>query len=312
MHDSRAERTLTTYCDAGLCNRLRVLLSGMALAEASGRQFMMVWTMNNRCNCRFEDLFHNSFFVVEDDQKRPKDLIIFGKYHGRAHPTFDILNDLRTHLAVISTGWLVNPGLFVHHKPLQDRCRQLWLDFKPDDVIMQKVIEFKQQHFREPTLGVHLRRGDYLRCCPERTHNMSEAMKAMVDFIRQFPQGRIFLSTDDSAIDPSTRKVHFQGIKQELKAQFGETIVFTTPRSMDRNTPEAIQDGLIDLLLLRETNYFIGTRGSSFSEFAVLGRQIPFVFYPRVKLEKRVNWYVRRVGFFLKKYFHLAYHVLKG
>jgi hypothetical protein len=128
---------------------------------------------------------------------------------------------------------------------------------------------------------------------------MREAANAMADFIRKFPQGRVFVSTDDSAVDPKTREVRSKGVKQELKSMFGEAICFTDPRSLDRNTPEAIQDGLVDLLLLRETDYFFGTRGSSFSEFAVLSRRIPFVLYP---MKTGLARYSGRIRSFLKRH----------
>lgn len=38
-----ATSTLTVFSTGGLGNRLRTLLSGTALAEASGRTFTMIW-----------------------------------------------------------------------------------------------------------------------------------------------------------------------------------------------------------------------------------------------------------------------------
>ena len=58
-------------------------------------------------------------------------------------------------------------------------------------------------------------------------------------------------------------------------------VVTPKPRSLDRHTPEAIEDALIDLWLLRSTDFFVGTVGSSFSEMAMFGRAVPAIIPPR-------------------------------
>src|SRR5260221_7295641 len=55
--------TLTVTCVDGLSNRLRVLLSGKAVAEATGREFAMRWTPSLACGCLFEHLFQNRWNV---------------------------------------------------------------------------------------------------------------------------------------------------------------------------------------------------------------------------------------------------------
>ena len=54
-------------------------------------------------------------------------------------------------------------------------------------------------------------------------------------------------------------------------------MVSIAPRSLDRGRSEAVQDALIDLLLLRQTQAIVGTADSSFSEMAMFGRSIPKV-----------------------------------
>jgi hypothetical protein len=71
-------------------------------------------------------------------------------------------------------------------------------------------------------------------------------------------------------------------------------LVWMSPRSLDRQTPEAVQDALVDLWLLRSTDYFVGTYRSSFSEMAVVGRSIPHILCVNetamdVQLEKILN-----------------------
>ena len=42
---------------AGLCNRMRVLDSAMALAKRNNSRLDVIWTLEKKFNCRFEELF---------------------------------------------------------------------------------------------------------------------------------------------------------------------------------------------------------------------------------------------------------------
>jgi hypothetical protein len=66
-------------------------------------------------------------------------------------------------------------------------------------------------------------------------------------------------------------------VRDIFRARYGDRLVDTAPHSLDRRTPAAIQGALVDLLLLRATDAFVGTTGSTFSEFATFGRAVPFV-----------------------------------
>ena len=62
-----ASRTLTVVCRYGLCNRLRVLLSGMVLAEATGRSFRVYWPRTPHCHAAFGELFENAWGVIDGE-----------------------------------------------------------------------------------------------------------------------------------------------------------------------------------------------------------------------------------------------------
>ena len=55
----QTNRTLTVGAGAGLTARLRILISGMALAEATQRQFRMLWPLTSHCAAPFNSLFVN-------------------------------------------------------------------------------------------------------------------------------------------------------------------------------------------------------------------------------------------------------------
>lgn len=50
----------------GLCNRLRALASAAQIAEAAGRDLVVVWTQDAHCGARAGDLLHLDWPVIED------------------------------------------------------------------------------------------------------------------------------------------------------------------------------------------------------------------------------------------------------
>jgi hypothetical protein len=67
-----------TVCSAGgLANRLKVLTSGLALAEATGRAFRMLWPLHASCTAPFATLFTNEWNVVDTTTRDAQD-----RHHG--------------------------------------------------------------------------------------------------------------------------------------------------------------------------------------------------------------------------------------
>jgi hypothetical protein len=128
-------------------------------------------------------------------------------------------------------------------------------------------------------IGVHLRSGDYSSQRPDAVPDPRRVESAIRMFLQAAPDAGIFLATDDGAVDPYiSRSTTPAGYLACLRRAFGDRIVTTTPRSLDRRDPFAIQDALVDLLLLRKTSAFAGTLASSFSELALLGRDVPHIY----------------------------------
>ena len=99
----------------------------------------------------------------------------------------------------------------------------------------------------------------------------------MASQLESTPEAGILLCSDDGALDPWTGQVKNEGVREQFTRRYGDRVVSTQPRTLDRKRPEAVQDALIDLLLLRLTDAFIGTRFSTFSELAIFGRSVPRV-----------------------------------
>jgi hypothetical protein len=287
------ERTLTAFCPLGLSNRLRVLLSGLALAEAAGRRFTMLWPITPACAAPFADLFAGDWPVETVDTAALVGLPYVSGWFGILP---DMLAARDQRLVIGHPTWLIRPGQFPGHDSLLDRSQALFARLQPVAPIQQAVDEFRQYHFRPAMIGVHLRRGDHLRGRPDAASNTAQACAATDQFLRESPDAGILLCTDDGAVDPTTGRIApKEGVQEIFRRRYGNRVIWTTPRTLDRRTPQAIQDALVDLWLLRATGLFVGTETSTFSEFVVFGRDIPHLLVAGAapgyrRLERLARW----------------------
>jgi hypothetical protein len=269
----RSTRTLDIVSHQGLGNRLRMLISGMAIAEASDRYLTMYWNSTRACGCVFPQLFQNHWNVKNEQIPnapwiRPE--------QGTWQEFPDLLESSEPSLFVQYYGWLLQPNLYPHHARLVPRCVELFscLELAPE--LDARVQTFRQQFFRAPVIGVHLRRSDFIWTFPNSTNNLNAAFDAVENYLAQAPNALVLVCTDDGALHPFKRtQTRYEGIREKFIRRFGNRIISPVPSSLDRSTPIAIQDALVELWLLRHTDFFVGTLHSSFSELAAWGRTIP-------------------------------------
>ena len=265
-------RTLTVAASAGLCNRLRVLLSGMALAEVTGRRFTMLWPQTSDCAASFSELFVNPWPVQSVTHT---DWMNLCQTASRERVRYDLLMADAPDLYFWTSHSLLVPQRFPVHKQLRRRMGELLALMQPTEDIMTRVM-FQSAEFHPHMIGVHLRRGDYRFSEPVMADNTEAAMQAIDAYLAQCPDSGVLLCTDDGAVDQySGKRLPTEGVRAKFIRRYGERVVSTTPRSLDRREAAAIHDAVVDLWLLRRTDYFVGTVGSSFSGMAVLGRSIP-------------------------------------
>lgn len=254
---------------AGLSNRIRAILSGWRLADISERSFRFLWKPDQFCGCEFTDLFVDLPERLESEPERP-DL----RYEDASS-------------ALIDTGGSNERIHVVTYQVLRNRKRepnilyemaQYWDRLKPIEPVREAVELFTGEHFAEHTLGVHIRLGDHanhLRVDDAGLHEerMRAFEEAIDGYLSAHSESAVFVATDDGAPeeyggepgDPPLRRV-----VPRLRARFGERVVTRPPRSLDRHTPEAIQDALVELLLLNKADFVLGSPRSSFSWMATL------------------------------------------
>lgn len=289
--------SITVFTHTGLSNRINLLISGLALAEASGREFRMLWPRTPACGASFGELFANDWPVDEIDAQTLADLPYGWSLHDPVPP--DLLTATADDIVLGSHRSLVRPDLYPGHAALIAPCLAYFRQLQPVASIDAAVRAFSDRYFRPTMIGLHLRRGDFVTIRPDLLDNTAAALTAVEAALQQLPEAGIFLATDDGAPDP--RRGHFQveGVRERFARCFGERVVWTIPRSQARHTSEAVQDGLVDLWLLRQTDYFIGSTGSAFSRLAVYGRNVPHTFCQgSAPAYRRVLWLYKVTGIY--------------
>ena len=263
---SPSNRTLTVGAGAGLTARLRILISGLALAEMTQRQFRMLWPLTSHCAAPFDALFTNDWNVAMLAESQAAEVKRLPRFAATELPTLLASND--PHLTRRHMSWHNFPA----DSPLMARCRTLMNALQPLPQIVETVDRFREAHCRPEMIGVHLRRGDYVGLRPDKTHNTDKAIEATDAFLRQHPTAGILLCTDEE----TTSESGDVGVRQRFAARYGDRLVQTAPSTYDRSDPAAIEDALVDLWLLRSTTAFVGSDYSGFSELAVFGRDVPY------------------------------------
>lgn len=288
----------------GLCNRMRVIDSALFLARDIRKPLHLVWTIDNAVGCPFEDLF-----VVPDQiasiktvsrwqigyEKMQEELARLRNESGHcllqngfAHlreSEFNFRNLRDSQTPYISTWDRFYPNQMRDHYPgkvLESmrpaRFKRLsaglrwWYSerfppspysrfyaaFRPIETF-RKIIRNNTKSFRR-TIGVHLRRTDN----PQQQNSPTELFVArMKREIELHPTTDFFLATDDPADEAL------------LAQEFPGRIRIYPKRSLDRGKKESIEDALIDLYCLAETDKIIGTVYSSFSVIAARINRIP-------------------------------------
>lgn len=289
--------SMTVFTHTGLSNRINVLISGLALAEASGREFRMLWPRTPACGATFGELFANDWPVDEIDAQALADLPYGWSRHNPAPP--DLLAAIADVLVLGSHHILVRPDLYPGHAALVAPCLTYFHQLQPVAAIDTTIRAFSDRYFRPTMIGLHLRRGDFVTIRPDILGNTAVALTAVENALQQFPEAGIFLATDDGAPDLLLRHAQMEGVCESIARCFGARVVWTTPRSLARHTPEAVQDGLVDLYLLRQTDYLIGSVGSAFSRLAVYGRNVPHTFCQGSRpAYRRAVWFYKVSGIY--------------
>jgi hypothetical protein len=256
----------------GLCNRLRVLISALILAERMARRTRLLWMPRHNCNCKFSDLFAPSPLIEVEPFWYAKGAEWLGAapFRGVDLSKVTVLHEK----TVAEMGYTIDAQSLVKQRfVLFKNCYSDFIvnDISPDEYATKvsyyltqlaphRKVAKKLFPLSPHTIGVHVRRTDNnVAIEKSRLEDFLELMKAC---LLERPDASFFLATDDPQVEST------------LKAAFPGKIATHPKSAYSRAQTTAIQDALVDLLMLSRCQKILGSFYSSFSEYASLFHRI--------------------------------------
>lgn len=248
---------------------MKVVDSAVALWKDAGIKIDIIWFQRAELNCRFSELFECIRYEgVKIKEAAMKDRLLYDRPRRRNLwlPSVSqslLFNDrmyeqtatrlYREHFDFAS--WASGRNTYIAaceriHAPAAGS--RLFADFIPIERL-RLAIENRCASFRGRTIGVHLRRTDNVAAI--RHSPTCLFIERMKQEIERDGSVRFYLATDSDSE------------KRTLIRTFGNRIISTT-RTADRRSVAGMQDALVELYTLSNTDMIIGSAHSTFSETA--------------------------------------------
>ncbi len=266
---------ITIKPSGGLANRMRALDSALSLGAVIDRPVRIRWPLTPECNCSFKDLFELPVFAEVEEVREGI------CQNPLARKGFFLLNwiacsmkyDCVLHRSRLLR-WKARKYDFtalVQYRSVYIQCcdrffypKRRYAYLLPSPGIEARVNSVLER-FSASTVGVHIRRTDSIRAIE---HSLvSDFVDAMRAEIERDEAVSFFLATDDAEVE------------SRITDLFGSRII-TFSKRLDRNSPEGVQDALVDLLCLSKSRKIFGSFYSSFYQEAAQVGRIPLVILP--------------------------------
>lgn len=237
---------LCIRAEAGLCNKLRTVLSYREAALDSGRMLIVLWVQDGACPASWEELFE------------PIDGVTF--VYDTGHAIAHALNE-----ALMAHGMTIHavPSEFGTHPQIAGTEREVRMygHLRPRPRIARAIAENLERcgtHFA----AVHIRRTDYTT-----TFGLSTADGDFSRFLRTrlVPHGACtaaYVATDNAETQ--------QRFREELGGSCH--VLQTIPSFVQALRHTSVADAVVDLYTCAAAEVFKGTLGSSFSDTIMLMR----------------------------------------
>lgn len=236
------QNVLYLEVNAGLCNRIRALISGICWARHVGRDLVVCWpSFKPECIAGFYDLFAEGSL--------PNDVQV-------------IDNSLSQRATCLSPGDAVRlienapkdiPIQIISHGCFWNLNKDEWLthlrNLQPSPAVVTKLIEWNLKGLRDIETAIHIRRTDN-----ERAIQMSP-FTVFIERIQKRSTERYAVFTDDPAA------------AEMLKLQFGERIL-TFESFRNRVSKNGMIEATAVFFSLAARKRILGSAYSSFSEIA--------------------------------------------
>jgi hypothetical protein len=241
--------SLTLVPTGGLCNRLRAIASARRLCERCQARLTVVWDWG-----KFADYFERIAGVQFLPSRPVTDAHLVRHYPTMIDPSPTRLVDVGQKTIELHSGYVFSGS---DEKTIKTRAL---IPFTPrPNARLASIIHNFADEKLQSAVGFHIRRTDHLK---SRRYSPD---KLFIERARKIvSQGKsIFLATDNTATECRMRRLFGPAIIVFPKRQ---TLAQRWPRPFDSM---ATEDDIIDLFLLAETEYVLGSYNSTYSYTAM-------------------------------------------
>lgn len=237
----------------GLGNRVRLVLSGQALAKATERRFDYYWPTGRGFGSRFTDLWE---FQGSISSVASRAFQVVAPFRDPA--------SLMTEAAASARIWHVRSGSSLPLPPQAPDWHRSLAELPLNRGLAETVRRIHAAEFGDrPYVGVMVRTHENAHELTKRHSPLAWYVDRMEEMRTEHPEIRFFLSCDTVAG------------AAELQRRFPAS--FSQQKSGGYNSAQAIQESVIDLYLLAASSHILAPHHSSFPElshFLALG-QVP-------------------------------------
>ena len=264
---------------AGLANKLRVIESAVSLAFDLNCPTEIIWITDWQMVARYDELFEPSdLFTVTTRNKFKYCRSSFSMTGFKRPLTRAINHSLGIDLVFNETDIMrqVRPGHWDIRSLVRGKSR-VYIDtchnfypyhynfswVKPLPVIADNIGKFRERINGRNCIGLHIRRTDNassIECSPDELFEDAVRTELAND-----PQAVFFLATDN------------QATQSRFVDLFGSERIFVHPKRFGRDSVPAIQDAVVDWILLGACSKLYCSFYSSFSETAIAVSKAPAI-----------------------------------
>lgn len=230
--------------NAGLCNRIRALISGICWARKLDRELIICWpSFKPECVAGFYDLFAESSLPTD------------------VHVIDDVLSQKTTCLSPMDAVHLLQdvpagkPISLISHGCFWSLDKEMWLhhlrNLQPSQAVVALMASWNLKGLRMLDTVIHIRRTDN-----EKAIRLSP-LSAFIQKIKNLPSEKKYaLFTDDAVA---------AGI---LQGEFGSNRILTFESCRNRYSKEGMIEAAAVFFCLASKKIILGSANSSFSEIA--------------------------------------------
>jgi hypothetical protein len=259
----------------GLGNRLRAIASAAVIAEATGRELVVVWQPDHHCGARFTDLFRHGGAVIETAFPQ-----VFARAGGTLWNYMEVEPGAAKDAPVLADESVARGGdVYVRSAyrlvspHLSAGAERAWLRaLQP----APEVLELMRGVRRPNRVAAHVRMAGgpaYEHLSYEAPTNWPARGHAEIAAWRARSHARYFMARLDALVAAGAAETIFLAADlpetyEAFADRYGRRLAWLPRRHFDRS-PEQMRHALADVLLLGGAEHFLGSTWSTFSELAL-------------------------------------------